>query len=135
MASLPRLPERRNTIVTSKAAATKVNRPTNACSRFDSICFLVNSGPGLFYSRPTQPPRKVRRSISCDCRLPASMPLRRIFPRQHLQVVYFPRKFRLGNAVQELANARTGARAQLFGRAVGHDVTLIHQDHPVGDQE
>src|ERR1700683_1405169 len=119
MVPLPRPPERRNTTATSRAAATSVNSPTKACSRLGSICFLLNSTPRLSCSQLTQPPRKVRRSISRQCRPPASMPLGRDLSRQHLQIVDFRRYFRLGNAVQELAHTRPGVLAQLLGRSAG----------------
>src|SRR5580658_4295155 len=61
--------------------------------------------------------------------------LGRVLPGQHLQVVNFAGQLRLRNAIQELPHARLLACAELRGGAVRNDVSLVEQNHTVGDEK
>src|SRR5271154_733370 len=59
--------------------------------------------------------------------------LRRYVPRQHLQIINFPRQLRLWYTIQKLPHARMLALLQFRHRVVGYDHALIQKDHAVGD--
>jgi hypothetical protein len=53
---------------------------------------------------------------------------------QHLQVIQFSGHFRFGNSIKKL-DSWLSTGAHFLGRAEAHDVALVNQEHPVGDQK
>jgi hypothetical protein len=66
---------------------------------------------------------------------PGLLTLRRSVSREHLQIVNFASQFRLGDAIEKLANTGLGAFLQILRGVVGHDDALVEHDHAIGDQE
>src|ERR1700730_3889339 len=94
-----------NTVPIRMAVATITNRPTSACWL---LGFMIPfPAPGL--SGAT------------------------VF-RQRLPIVEFASAFRFSDTTEKLADARLRAGAHLFGCSDSNDITLVDQDHAIGDQ-
>src|SRR5216684_7425681 len=94
------------TVAIKTPAATKTNKPTNACSRL--LCMVVSLAARRSYRTP-------------------------IF-REHLQIIQLASHFRLRHTIQELTHARLSAGPHFIGGADGYDVAFVDQDHAIGDQ-
>src|SRR5579863_5577785 len=104
MSTLLKLPLRIKRVVISKAATTKTKRPTSACSRFASIRILDDPREvargwtppkcrGVYHGKQNPPDKPGN-----ICPVLALLARRWNVPRQHLQIINFPRQFRFRHA-------------------------------------